>query len=129
MDLSHRLVQALQPLIFRSRTRITPPQLQELASRLAADYRAALQAGDGHDPTPLAQELASRGLHPEMLFAAAEVIAQHGCAQNAARPTAAYLRRFLTAFAVHRERLIKRELEASLQARDRLESSPLTPDP
>ncbi len=123
MDLSARLVQALQPLILRSRTRITPPQLRDLAARLAADYRAALQADDGHDPTPLARELAERGLHPDLMFAAADVIYADGCAQGpeARDRTGSYLRRFLGAFTAHRERLIKQELEASLQARKRLE--------
>lgn len=123
MDLSARLVQALQPLILRSRTRITPAQLRELAERLAADYGAALQANDGHDPAPLAREWAERGLHPDLVFAAVDVLYAAGCARDpeAREITGGYLRRFLGAFTAHRERLIKQELEASLQARKRLE--------
>ncbi len=124
--ISERLIQALRPLLFRSRTRLTPPQLQELAERIAADYQAALQdEGHASDPAQLGQEMASRGLHPEMLFAVADVLYEIGYSQSPAqgRRTGAYLQALLSAFTAQRERLLKQELEASIQALHRLQSA------
>ncbi len=124
MELKAQLVQAMQPLIFRNRTRLTPAQLQELVERLTQDYQAALQQANGQ-PEALAQDMAQRGLHPEMIFAVAEVLYAHGYAQgpDIGRATGAYLRRLMTTFIAHRERLLKQELEASLQAQRRLTAS------
>ncbi len=125
-SLAERLIQTLRPLLFRSRTRLTPPQLRELAERIAADYQAALQSEDHQsDPITLGQEMASRGIHPEMVFAIADVLYDTGYTQSPAqgRSTGAYLQKLLSAFTAQRERHLKQELEASIQALHRLQSA------
>ncbi len=111
--LATQIVQALQPLLFRSRTRLTPARLREIAQQIAQDYQQALTSEDGHQAQTLGESLAKQGLHPDMLFAVADVLYRHGCHTQ---PAGAYIQTLLKAFIAQRERLLKQELEASIQA-------------